>query len=780
MITVNIGNTKTIWGYSFEEKNRIKDDLTIANPMYAKAKKYAKYVGRNFPKYLTYYQEAGGEMVVPAYYEIPFENEIKEDSREEVTVKYPPFLLQMRETQQQALNAYLDNPEKGIIVIPTGKGKTILGLKIASVLKQKLLVIVHKDDLVHGWQEDIKLCFGDKLSPGLIKARKRIIGEQITIATIQTLSRLSDMEWSEIEEEFGMIIIDECFPAGTKVDGKNIEDIKVGDFVKSFNETTKEIELKRVIRTFKSVPKVLVKIVLSNGKEVSCTAGHPFYVNGEYIPAIQLKKDDELYCMPEGSFESNQKQSKLLQTNRKNLLLLRMFSGLQEKSFFRKYAESKFQICKREDEEKQSYAERRISTEDDKISKRKSLSWWREGWKWKTITSTSKTIAGFFERLFSGTRVCCENFAEEGVWIPLPLQDRYSDTPFNDSNRSGRIIPQFSFKKRTGFEERLFANRLRVVSVTIQESTSDGTFGGMCSDSFVYNIEVEDNNNYFAEGLLVHNCHHTPAESYNVINEFFAPYKIGLSATPERADGLSKLMQFYLGGICYQYKFVDDDEDILPVEVVIREVPIEYEPTVIYEGEEMPVSCVPFEDRPNIPFSFIETQVLMNNRYMETVLTDVLREVNDNRSVLLFLTQKEHCRAYFDALVAKGISAEKMQMFYGDATESNALLKEKAETGEAQVTIATLAKASEGTNVKAWEVAFLVTSMNDGKNVEQAIGRIRRAREGKLNPVRVYDYRLPKVYILKNHGFNRDKRYRQLGFQLSRAKGLVMTRGSKI
>lgn len=484
MITVNIGNTKTIWGYSFEEKNRIKDDLTIANPMYAKAKKYAKYVGRNFPKYLTYYQEAGGEMVVPAYYEIPFENEIKEDSREEVTVKYPPFLLQMRETQQQALNAYLDNPEKGIIVMPTGKGKTILGLKIASVLKQKLLVIVHKDDLVHGWQEDIKLCFGDKLSPGLIKARKRIIGEQITIATIQTLSRLSDMEWSEIEEEFGMIIIDEC--------------------------------------------------------------------------------------------------------------------------------------------------------------------------------------------------------------------------------------------------------------------------------------------------------QHTPAESYNVINEFFAPYKIGLSATPERADGLSKLMQFYLGGICYQYKFVDDDEDILPVEVVIREVPIEYEPTVIYEGEEMPVSCVPFEDRPNIPFSFIETQVLMNNRYMETVLTDVLREVYSNRSVLLFLTQKEHCRAYFDALVARGISAEKMQMFYGDATESNALLKEKAETGEAQVTIATLAKASEGTNVKAWEVAFLVTSMNDGKNVEQAIGRIRRAKEGKLNPVRVYDYRLPKVYILKNHGFNRDKRYRQLGFQLSRAKGLVMTRGSKI
>ena len=36
---------------------------------------------------------------------------------------------------------------------------------------------------------------------------------------------------------------------------------------------------------------------------------------------------------------------------------------------------------------------------------------------------------------------------------------------------------------------------------------------------------------------------------------------------------------------------------------------------------------------------------------------------------------------------------------------------------EVLVTLGTLAKATEGTNVKAWEVLFLVSSINNEKNV---------------------------------------------------------------
>jgi hypothetical protein len=43
--------------------------------------------------------------------------------------------------------------------------------------------------------------------------------------------------------------------------------------------------------------------------------------------------------------------------------------------------------------------------------------------------------------------------------------------------------------------------------VEILEQTSDGTFGGVCPDGFVYNLEVESTHNYFANSVLVHNCH---------------------------------------------------------------------------------------------------------------------------------------------------------------------------------------------------------------------------------------------------------------------------------
>jgi len=43
----------------------------------------------------------------------------------------------------------------------------------------------------------------------------------------------------------------------------------------------------------------------------------------------------------------------------------------------------------------------------------------------------------------------------------------------------------------------------------------------LCPDGFVYNLEVDNGNTYFAGGFLVHNCHHVAADSYmRIIEEF--------------------------------------------------------------------------------------------------------------------------------------------------------------------------------------------------------------------------------------------------------------------
>ncbi|WP_369123508.1 helicase-related protein [Butyrivibrio sp.] len=59
----------------------------------------------------------------------------------------------------------------------------------------------------------------------------------------------------------------------------------------------------------------------------------------------------------------------------------------------------------------------------------------------------------------------------------------------------------------------------------------------MSTDDYVYNLEVEDVNNYFANGVLVHNCHHAAAKTYRKIYDYFKPrLHLGFTATPARGD----------------------------------------------------------------------------------------------------------------------------------------------------------------------------------------------------------------------------------------------------
>ncbi|MGB9778907.1 MAG: hypothetical protein ACPLW8_05830, partial [Candidatus Bathyarchaeales archaeon] len=54
---------------------------------------------------------------------------------------------------------------------------------------------------------------------------------------------------------------------------------------------------------------------------------------------------------------------------------------------------------------------------------------------------------------------------------------------------------------------------------------------------FVYDIEVEDNHNFFADGVLVSNCQHLPANTFVRLATLKAKYRMGFSGSPYREDG---------------------------------------------------------------------------------------------------------------------------------------------------------------------------------------------------------------------------------------------------
>lgn len=431
-----------------------------------------------------------------------------------------PYQENLKNKTREAFKSY----KRVIMLAPCGSGKTITAVSIMkdSIAKgKKVWFVVHRRELQAQAENTLE--------------RYGVPTDNIKVYMVQTLANKLD----KITETPDMIIFDECFIKGTLVDGKPIENIKVGDYVKSFNHNTNTIEFKKVLNVFKRKPNKLLKIKLNNGKEIICTSNHPFYTKNGYVEAYKLKEKDELYLLWEndngrnnGKFNKTSKRR--LQKNRKMVLFSRMF---KEICFF-----SKFKTNERKQSNEYAWNKRK-NDKNFKRNDRREESKWRKmvqssRRKWQRLHCTSNNIKRAVRRLWTSNGICSTNKSEKRKWLSNLLQNRYRITRLYGSDRSGWRKSQYNRETKSRQEKARIFRRAWVESVEIQEQTSDGTFGGLCKDGYVYNIEVEDNNNYFANEVLVHNCQHATSNTYlKIIKKFPNAYILGLSATPSRLSG---------------------------------------------------------------------------------------------------------------------------------------------------------------------------------------------------------------------------------------------------
>lgn len=136
----------------------------------------------------------------------------------------------------------------------------------------------------------------------------------------------------------------------------------------------------------------------------------------------------------------------------------------------------------------------------------------RKGWK-RTFYRASSFIVCCFRMAYGG----CDSY---GVllrqrWLPYKLQSRYRKCCSQISDRSGWKGTQFERRALERQEERGQIETVRVASVTIYQRGSNeesfrGTIGNQEKDQgyvIFYDLEIEGHPSYFANGILVHNCH---------------------------------------------------------------------------------------------------------------------------------------------------------------------------------------------------------------------------------------------------------------------------------
>jgi len=88
-----------------------------------------------------------------------------------------------------------------------------------------------------------------------------------------------------------------CFVAGTIIslangDYKNIEDVQAGEEVMSYNESKGEHEPAIVGDIKAREVDSIIRLVFANGNIIKTTEEHPFYVNGGWVKANELRITD--------------------------------------------------------------------------------------------------------------------------------------------------------------------------------------------------------------------------------------------------------------------------------------------------------------------------------------------------------------------------------------------------------------------------------------------------------------------------------------------------------
>ena len=191
----------------------LKEELNFANAEFFIKKKS----GRNTfetNRYFKLVEERESQIIIPRgfigkLFRFCKESNIDFEFRDERKLKPPipfGFNATLQNHQLNVINT-VSKKDFGVIVAPPGSGKTVIGLKIIVDKGQPSLILVHRKQLLEQWTERIEAFLNiPKRDIGVIGQGKAKIGEQITVATIQSLPK----ELESVQNKFGTIIVDEC------------------------------------------------------------------------------------------------------------------------------------------------------------------------------------------------------------------------------------------------------------------------------------------------------------------------------------------------------------------------------------------------------------------------------------------------------------------------------------------------------------------------------------------------------------------------------------------
>ena len=210
-------------------------------------------------------------------------------------------------------------------------------------------------------------------------------------------------------------------------------------------------------------------------------------------------------------------------------------------------------------------------------------------------------------------------------------------------------------------------------------------------------------------------CHHLSAEVFSrALPKIASEFTLGLSATPKRKDGLSKVFEWYLGPIAYkQKKKEQDDVDVKIINVTSSD--INYGKEIKNYMGKLNIAAM---------INYI-AELPDRNRIIINELRNIFK--NEYRKVLILSERRIQLDIIRETIENENICTVG---YYVGGMKQKALKESESK----QLMLATFSMASEAMDVPMLNTLVMVTSKSD---IEQSVGRVLRQKkdERKVDPL---------------------------------------------
>lgn len=240
-------------------------------------------------------------------------------------------------------------------------------------------------------------------------------------------------------------------------------------------------------------------------------------------------------------------------------------------------------------------------------------------------------------------------------------------------------------------------------------------------------------------------CHHLGAEHFSrALMSIQTMHMLGLSATPDRLDGLDAVFQRYIGPVRYQIR-VREADDTVAVRIIR------------FESADAAYADTPTDCRGEVSRPKLCNQLAEYAPRTKRICDELAAALAEGRKLLVLSDRRGHLAEFEREFRERGYDS--IGYYIGGMKSAD-----RDESAKCQIVLATGALASEGMNIRDLNTVALVTPKS---RIEQAVGRIFRLKkeERTFAPI-IYDVRDSHDVLLGQYR-KRLAFYELCGYQLT-------------